>query len=50
VFNLAKDIIGDRRHRLATKTLQQIIVLKDSISYEIDQDSKGSPEPDSDDD
>jgi hypothetical protein len=50
VFNLAKDVIGDRRHRLAAKTLQRIIVLKDSISHKIDQDSKGSPEPDSDDD
>jgi hypothetical protein len=50
VFNLAKDVIGDRRHRLAAKTLQRIMVLKDSISHEIDQDSEGSPEPDSDDD
>jgi hypothetical protein len=49
VFNLAKDIIGDRRHRLAAKTLQRIIVLKDSISHKIDQDSKGSPKPNSND-
>jgi hypothetical protein len=50
VFSLARDVISDRRHRLAPKTIQQVIVLKDSISYEMDQDSIGSPDPNSDED
>jgi hypothetical protein len=33
---MAKDVIGDRRHCLAVKTIQQIMILKDSISREID--------------
>ncbi|EMD63973.1 hypothetical protein COCSADRAFT_50538, partial [Bipolaris sorokiniana ND90Pr] len=28
VFNIAKDTIGDRRHRLSAQTIQQIMVLK----------------------
>lgn len=50
VFSLARDVIGNRRHRLAPKTIQRVMVLKDSISYEMDQDSIGSPDPDSDED
>jgi len=33
-FNVAKDVIGDRRHRLSAKTMQQIMVFKDTISQE----------------
>jgi hypothetical protein len=47
---LARDVIGDRRHQLAPKTIQRVIVLKDSISYEMDENSTGSPSPDSDED
>ncbi|KAG9379858.1 HAT dimerization domain C-terminal [Pyrenophora tritici-repentis] len=37
VFNVAKDVIGSRRHRLSARTIQQIMVLKDTISQEEEQ-------------
>ncbi len=37
VFNTAKDVIGDRRHRLSARTMQQIMVLKDTISQEVEE-------------
>lgn len=37
VFNVAKDVIGDRRHRLATRTIRQIMVLKDTIPQEMER-------------
>jgi len=37
VFNVAKDVIGNRRHHLAARTIQQIMVLKQTITEEADQ-------------
>jgi hypothetical protein len=37
VFNVAKDIIGNRRHHLAARTIQQIMILKQTICQEVDQ-------------
>jgi hypothetical protein len=37
VFNTAKDVIGDRRHRLSAKTIQRIMVLHDSFREEATQ-------------
>jgi hypothetical protein len=48
VFNMAKDVIGDRRHRLAAKTIQQIMILKDSISHEMDDGLFDLDSPDRD--
>jgi hypothetical protein len=36
VFNTAKDLIGDRRHRLAAQTIRKTMLLKHSISQELD--------------
>lgn len=36
VFNVAKDVIGDRRHHLAAQKIRQILILKHSISQEVD--------------
>lgn len=42
VFNIAKDIIGDRRHRLKAQTIRQLLVVKHGISDEDpDEDSRG---------
>jgi hypothetical protein len=40
VFNVAKDVIGARRHRLSAQTIQQIMVLKDTISCDMKQTIK----------
>jgi hypothetical protein len=34
VFNTAKDVIGDRRHRLSAQVIRQIMILKDTIQLE----------------
>jgi hypothetical protein len=34
VFNSARDVIGDRRHRLSAQTIRQIMMLKDTIFQE----------------
>lgn len=34
VFNLSKDVIGDRRHRLSTQTIRKIMIFKDIIGLE----------------
>lgn len=44
VFNVAKDVIGDRRHRLHAKTIRDIMFLRDSYTRDenrelIDEDS-----------
>jgi hypothetical protein len=31
VFNIAKDVIGDRRHRLSAQTIRQIMIVKHTI-------------------
>jgi hypothetical protein len=31
VFNLAKDVIGDRRHRMSAQTLQKVMMIKHHI-------------------
>lgn len=46
VFNTSKDVIGDRRHRLKARTVQQLMVLKDAISYEDDDIGVSSDEDD----
>ncbi|KAI0573130.1 Dimer-Tnp-hAT domain-containing protein [Pyrenophora tritici-repentis] len=37
VFNVAKDVIGHRRHRLSARTMRQIMLFKDSISQDVEQ-------------
>ena len=32
VFNVAKDVIGNRRHRLAAQTIRRMMVFKDTVS------------------
>jgi hypothetical protein len=49
VFNMAKDVIGDRRHRLAAQTIQKIMVLKDDILQEAEQPTQ-LPDADRDED
>lgn len=34
VFNLARDVIGDRRHRLSAQTIRQVMVLRHAILEE----------------
>jgi hypothetical protein len=34
VFNLARDVIGDRRHRLAAQTIRRIMLIKHAILEE----------------
>lgn len=47
VFNIAKDVIGDRRHRLNAQTIRQLLVLKHGMSDEEDsKDLVSSEEPD----
>jgi hypothetical protein len=43
VFNTARDIIGDRRHRLSAQTIRQIMILKDSIALEQRQEEDLPP-------
>lgn len=43
VFNTARDVIGDRRHRLSTQTIRQIMILKDTFSKEEDEEEGTLP-------
>ncbi|KAJ8115409.1 hypothetical protein OPT61_g2929 [Boeremia exigua] len=43
VFNTAKDIIGDRRHRLSAQRIRQIMILKDSISHDEQEEEDELP-------
>lgn len=38
VFNLARDVIGDRRHRLSAQTIRQIMILRHAILDEQSDD------------
>ena len=48
VFNVAKDVIGIRRHRLTAQTIQQIMVYRDAITLkEQSKDTNSAPQSDS---
>jgi hypothetical protein len=34
VFNIARDVLGDRRHRLSAQAFREIMIFKDTISQE----------------
>lgn len=46
VFNMARDVIGDRRHRLASTAIQKIMVLKDSLLFEQEKEVEASDDSD----
>jgi len=49
VFNLARDVIGDRRHRLHSQTIRKIMIMKHLISDEqiLDTTLRDTPEEES---
>jgi hypothetical protein len=49
VFNTARDVIGDQRHRLSTRAVRQIMILKDTISSEQCNEEDSLPQDEVDD-
>lgn len=49
VFNTARDVIGDRRHRLSAQTTRKIMILKDSICQGQSQEEELLPADEVDD-
>lgn len=44
VFNTARDVIGDRRHRLSPQTIRQLVVLKHALLEDTLEDTKPQAE------
>jgi hypothetical protein len=43
VFNTSKDVIGDRRHRLSSQTVRKIMIMKDAIFQDEQDDTPATP-------
>jgi len=43
VFNIARDVLGDRRHKLSSQVIRQIMILKDSIACQQSQELDDAP-------